>query len=181
MAKLLIGERGEQIAAHFNETTAHTEFNVLIRTVIIDRHKRKNMLSEIGKQYTHIVVLTEGVLPYLTQEQVAELAEDLLSEPNIKNWIADYISPVVYKYLKESKRAAKIKNAPFQFYPPDWFGFFSAKGWDVDTIQYLPEEGQKLGRSMPAPFIAKLIGPFLSKATKEKFMRTSGYMIMKRK
>jgi len=248
MAKILVGERGQQIADSLQETSTYTQFNVLIRTVIIDRYiqqlveqgvdcvvnlgagldtrpyrlnlpanlkwievdfpniiqlkedklssekpkcqlqrvsldlsdrdARKKLFSDIGKNSRKVAILTEGVLPYLTEEQVAMLAEDLLIEKNFTYWIADYISALVYKYLRSGKRAEKMKNAQFHFYPADWFGFFQTRGWDPKTIQYLPEEGKKLGRGMPVPSIMRFIGLFLSHETKTKYTRTSGYMIM---
>jgi methyltransferase (TIGR00027 family) len=251
LARLLVGERGQQIAQSLQETSAHTEYNVLIRTVIIDRYiqslttngvecvvnlgagldtrpyrldlprnlqwievdypqiitlkqeklasekpqcqlqrvaldlndrsRRKALLHDIGNRSGKTVILSEGVLPYLTEQQVETLAEDLLSENSFEYWIADYISPTVYKYLRDGKRAAKMKNAPFQFYPEDWIGFFGARGWSLKTIQYLPEEGLKLGRKVPAPLIARLFSPFFGEETKARFMRSSGYMILERR
>lgn len=250
-AKLLIGDRGQQIAESAKATSAHTEYNVLIRTVIIDRYiqslvngevdcvlnlgagmdtrpyrlnlpsqlkwievdypniitlkeeklasekpkcqlqrvaldlndraKRKSFFDEVSAQSKKILVLTEGVLPYLTDEQVGTLAEDLWAETNFEYWIADYISPTVIKYLRKGKHAKTLKNAPLQFYPQDWFGFFRSRGWNPEITQYLPEEGLKLGRKSPVPLIAKLLSPFFSKELKTQFMRSYGYMLLKRK
>jgi O-methyltransferase involved in polyketide biosynthesis len=127
------------------------------------------------------VILTEGVLPYLTPEQVAELAQDLHEQTSFTHWIADYIAPIVYKYLQSPKRAAKMKNAPFLFMPPDWLGFFESRGWHPATLEYLPEEGYKLGRQVPAPWFMKFVVPFLKDKTKRQFLHSSGYMIMERK
>ena len=38
----------------------------------------------------------------------------------------------------------KMRNAPFQFLPEDWFGFFSAHGWRCKELRYLPEEAERL-------------------------------------
>lgn len=250
LAKKLIGERGKQIAEHMSQSSAHTQYNVLIRTVIIDRfiqrliaqgadcilnlgagldtrpyrlelpatldwievdyphmvqlkdqtlsgerphcrlrrvsmdlsdrQARQALFSEVGGDHSKVVILTEGVLPYLTQEQVATLAEDLLAQLSFRHWIADYISPAVYKYLRTPKRMKTMKNAPFRFYPEDWLGFFDSRGWHPDVIEYLPEEGKKLGRRMPTPLVARLLTPFFNEKTRTQFMRMSGYMIMSR-
>lgn len=250
LAKLLVGDRGARIAQELKATSAQTEYNVLIRTVIIDRYlqtlveqgvdcvlnlgagldtrpyrlnlparlrwievdyphmialkngrlshekprcelrrmpmdlndraARRNFLRDLGSSAGKIAVLTEGVLPYLTEEQVDSLAEDLRAEASIAYWIADYISPAIYKYIKSPARARKMRNAPFQFLPTDWLGFFRSRHWEPKTIQYLPEEGLKLGRRMPVPWLARLLGPFFSSRTKEQFRRSSGYMIMER-
>lgn len=250
LAKKLVGERGEIIDKAMGSSSTRAEYNVLIRTVIIDRfiqalldrgvdcvinmgagldtrpyrlklpknlkwievdypniidlknqklaqdtpscdlsrvaldlndrESRKRFLAGVNGKYQKIAVLTEGVLPYLTEDQVTSLAEDLTAQNQIQFWIVDYISPLIYKYLKTPKRTQQMKNAPFHFTPPDWFGFFKDRKWEPKTIEYLPEEGVKLGRRMPMPLVAKIVGPFLSAETKKKFLQSSGYMIMER-
>jgi methyltransferase (TIGR00027 family) len=145
---------------------------------LADRALRKFFLKQINTESKNILVLTEGVLPYLTPDQVSELAEDLFEQANIHYWIADHISPMVYKYLQNQKRTQQMKNAPFLFFPPDWFGFFESRNWKPDRIEYIPELALKLGRKSPNPWWAKLIGFFAGAKMREQFMKSSGYMIM---
>ncbi|MGC3981625.1 MAG: SAM-dependent methyltransferase [Steroidobacteraceae bacterium] len=251
LARQLVDERAERIAASMKATAAQTRHNVLIRTVIIDRYiqklvtqsgvdlvvnlgagldtrpyrlqlptslrwvevdyphliqfkqqrlaqerpgvllervqldladraQRQQLFRSLSSSAAKVVILTEGVLPYLTQDQVAELAEDLHACRNFQYWIADYISPAVYKYLQTPARMRALKNAPFKFYPADWFGFFKTRGWSRDTVEYIGEESLKLRRSLPVPWWSYLFAPFMSKATKQGFLRASGYMILGR-
>jgi methyltransferase (TIGR00027 family) len=136
-----------------------------------DDHKRRGFLS--GLDGRGILVLTEGVIPYLSEEQVRALGTDLLANPKIKYWIADYISPQIYKYLKSPARMEKMKNAPFRFFPADWIGFFENLGWKPKKIQYNGETGRRLGRPMPLPFLGRVFALFFP-------VRPSGYILFER-
>jgi hypothetical protein len=90
-----------------------------------------------------VLVLTEGVVPYLTETDVTGLAGDLRREEKTRYWITDYFSPQAIR-SGDKLRAKFMRNAPFQFKPADWFGFFGALGWR-------PAEGAlRLGRRREA-------------------------------
>lgn len=148
---------------------------------LADDEKRKKFLAEAASQSKKILVLTEGVIPYLTQDQVSNLAQDLLAQPSIAYWITEYFDPQVYRYLKDRVRTQKMKNAPFQFYPPDWNGFFEQRGWTPKAIKYSSEVAEKYGRQVPMPWFAVIFRIFAGKAFKEKTGKLMGYMIFKRK
>ncbi len=46
---------------------------------------------------------------------------------------------------------SQFRAAPFRFDPPDWEGFFRDAGWNVATMRYAGEEGERRGRPMPMP------------------------------
>jgi len=115
-----------------------------------NRGARIQLFSEISSKSGKILVLTEGVIPYLTNEQVGQLADDIRSQSGFRFWIVDYFSAQVLKIMKKP-RLKQMKNAPFQFDPGDWFGFFSKHGWQSREIRYLSEESEKLGRRVPMP------------------------------
>ncbi|HEX5438292.1 MAG TPA: hypothetical protein VFW98_14145, partial [Gemmatimonadaceae bacterium] len=101
------------------------------------------------------LVLTEGVIPYLTTEDVAALANDLASRPAVRNWVVDYFSPDTYKYRKHVA-IKQLKHAPFRFWPADFSGFFAEHGWKAAEARYLVDEGERLGRPMRLPFFLTL-------------------------
>lgn len=144
---------------------------------LADRPRRRELFSRIGANAKKVLVLTEGVLPYLTLEQVSELAHDLREVSCFKQWVGEYLAPETYKYINSPRRLRELKNAPFKFLPADWFGFFRANGWREDEIFYLPIEAAKLGRRQPMPWYAKLITPLLPKAVKDSFGRMSAYVV----
>jgi methyltransferase (TIGR00027 family) len=144
---------------------------------LADDRQRQELFAKLNGLCKRAVVLTEGVLPYLTEDQVARLAKDLHAQPHFEFWIAEYFSSAIYRYLKNPKRMQRMKNAPFQFFPTDWFGFFKLQGWAPLETKYLVEESIKLGRAMPFPWWAKLIIPLLPAKKRSEHQRESGYVI----
>jgi methyltransferase (TIGR00027 family) len=154
-----------------------------LETIALDlsnRVLRQSFFEELAQKHPKIAVLTEGVLPYLTEEQVSELSEDLIRHSSFKYWICEYISEKSYRYLKDPKRMDALKNAPFQFYPEDWMRFFGERGWHLEQSQFYTEISEKLGRPTPMPKIFKLFEFVMGKKWAAPFKRMSGFLIWKR-
>ncbi|HWU44360.1 MAG TPA: SAM-dependent methyltransferase [Bdellovibrio sp.] len=167
-----------------NERLKNENPRCRLRRVTLDlanEKERTAFLSEVNQSSKKILVLTEGVIPYLTQDQVRSLAEALRAQSNIHYWITEYFSPEVYKYLKRSLRTQKMKNAPFQFYPDDWTGFFEKSGWSPREIRYSGEIAKAAAREVPMPWYAALFMLFASKAIKERLGKMTGYMIFEKR
>jgi methyltransferase (TIGR00027 family) len=251
LAKVLMGERAQQIAESMPKTAAHTQQNVLMRTLIIDRFIQKLIHEEqidtlinlgagldtrpyrlelpkdfrwIEIDYANLmelkndklsghsptcqlerhaldlsdqklrqalfvklageskktVILTEGVLPYLTETEVSSLSDDLRLHANFAYWIADYVSPAVYKYLRNEKRMEKMKNTPFRFFPTDYLTFFQSHHWELEQMNFIQEEAEKHGRELPPPTWVTLLPAFVRDKMKKEFLQSSGYLILKR-
>lgn len=147
---------------------------------LADAEKRKEAFRTLVPNAKKVLVLTEGVIPYLSPEQVADLGRDLFAEERFAYWIAEYFHPKVYPYLKKATFTAKMRNAPFKFYPDDWFGFFKALGWKEKQTRYAGEIAIEFKRKPPMEWWVPLILPFLSKKVKEQFIRMSGHVIFER-
>lgn len=126
-----------------------------VRLDLTDVGARRRLFEGLGADAASTLVLTEGVVPYLTYDAVGALADDLhrLREPR---WIVDYFSPQVMRFRRRQRIARQMEAAPFQFAPPDWFGFFEGHGWRPLEMKYLVIEGQRLGRPVPLPTLLKL-------------------------
>jgi methyltransferase (TIGR00027 family) len=148
---------------------------------LTDREARRCFLADASTRAGKVLVLTEGVAPYLTEADVADLARDLRREEKISYWIIDYFSPQALRY-GEKLRAKFMRNAPFQFRPADWFGFFDGHGWRAREVRYIFEEGERLNRPVPLPwhvkFRLKLFAPFLSRERKEAMGRFAAYVCL---
>ena len=103
-----------------------------------DTAARRAFFRALGAK--KLLVLTEGVTPYLTNEQVAELASEL-RQMGAAFWIVDYFAPGAMKMRKRAGLTRHLRNAPFRFAPPDWFAFFEKAGWRCKEIRYILEEG----------------------------------------
>jgi methyltransferase (TIGR00027 family) len=145
--------------------------------------ERRAMFSNVNARAAKVLVLTEGVVPYLTNDHVASLADDLTALHRAGYWILDYFDPELFKYRRRALRN-KLQNAPFQFNPQDWFGFFAAHGWRLKEIRYLTEEGKRLQRpAQLGPLLRLLLTirkTFASNKKRQAFRRAAGYVLMER-
>lgn len=142
--------------------------------------ERRRLFSEIGASTKKALILTEGVIPYLTEAQVASLAEDLRAVSTFQYWIAEYFAPHLYQWFKNKKRVERMKNAPFVFFPPDWFAFFRTHGWTPRETRYLAEEGTRIGRKPPHPLWARLLLKISSPARTAAASRFSAYIVFEK-
>ncbi len=159
------------------------EPRVALERVKIDLTKeelRREFLSGINSRFKKILVLTEGVIPYLTEIEVAALAKDLRAQSHIRFWIGEQLSPEVVKMLKKF-RDKEMKNAPFQFDPPEWESFFAEQGWKQEEVRYFLQVARQLKRYPPIPLWMMLMFPviqlFSTAKQREKRMKQSAYAL----
>jgi len=150
-----------------------------------DDTARRALLAQLDTIGSRLCVLTEGVVPYLTNESVADLARDLSQQKNIIHWITDYFSPLFNKIsARGSIRRRLAQNAPFRFDPgpnlEDWPIFFAQNGWTIDDMRFSGEEGLKIGRRLPVNWLGRLLMPFASEAKIRPYRRMNGYARLKK-
>jgi methyltransferase (TIGR00027 family) len=150
---------------------------------LADNTARRAFLDAMASRGRRILVLTEGVIPYLTNSQAGALARDLRTMSGVEGWIIDYISPMSHRFRDKRGVSQHMKQAPFQFRPDDWFGFFEVRGWKKVDIRYLAEEGKRLGRRVGLPPVTRLMititRPFMSRQRREGFRKFAGYALMR--
>jgi methyltransferase (TIGR00027 family) len=155
-----------------------------VRLDLADVPARRQLLTEIAGEAHKVLVLTEGVIPYLSAEEVASLAGDLRQERTFVYWIIDYLSPEARRYRKRVEKKMNMENAPFRFDPIDYFGFFVAHGWNVKDVRYIPEEAQKLNRAPEIPVLLRWkmrFGRiFAAGRLKESFLKSVAYALLER-
>jgi methyltransferase (TIGR00027 family) len=144
-----------------------------------DATARRAFLRALGAK--KLLVLTEGVTPYLTNEQVAELAAEL-REMGAAFWIVDYFAPGAMKMRKRAGLTRHLLNAPFRFDPPDWFAFFEKAGWRCKEMRYVLKEAERLKRRPQASLFLissfVLRGLFMTKEQRAAARRFLGYALM---
>jgi methyltransferase (TIGR00027 family) len=145
---------------------------------LLDDAVRTGFLGSVLPDAKKVLVLTEGVVPYLTEEQVAKLAAELRSQPRFAFWLAEYLSPQTYRYLKRQPRMQIMANAPFRFFPADWTGFFVEHGWKPVEYRYAGPVAERFGRKPPMPLIGRIIMMLMSRKRLERMKKMSGFMLM---
>ncbi len=143
------------------------------------RPERQKILARLSRESRRALILTEGVIPYLDEEQVASLADDLREHPAFAFWIAEYTAPTLYRFFRHPRRMKEMRNAPLKFYPPDWFGFFRTHGWEKSEVRFMWEELAKLNRAMPVPWWVHLLKLFMSKKVADQARRQFGYVVFR--
>jgi len=148
---------------------------------LTNRVARKAFLAGVNAEAGKILVLTEGVTPYLTDVDVGALADDLRRTEKVRFWITDYFSPEAIKFGARLRRRF-MRNAPFQFTPKDWFGFFAEHGWKASEVRYISEEADRLGRPIPLPLWLRLgvkaASLFTSRTRRGRMRRFAAYVLL---
>jgi methyltransferase (TIGR00027 family) len=117
---------------------------------LADRAARKPLFDRIAAEAKNAVVLTEGLVIYLTREGVAELAEDLAAIPAMHHWIVDVVSPGLRTMLqKQIGKELDAANAPLLFSPTEGAGFFEPHGWRAAEVQSVLHAAAQLKRLKP--------------------------------
>jgi len=173
----------DRMISHKSQILAGEKPRCTLERVSLDlssREERKELFARINSESKKVLVITEGVIPYLTENQVAELATDLHAQPHFQSWIGEYFSPQIYRYLDNKKRRQTMRHAPFQFFPKEWFPFFARYGWVPAKVEYLAEVSAQLGRKIPGPWWA-FIFRFLGEKIRKKAIRSyTGYVIFEK-
>lgn len=128
-----------------------------VRIDLADVAERQKLLHRVDASSQGILVLTEGVIPYLANDEAASLAGALRSMRRARLWIVDYLSPAAVAFRRRRGVRRSMQNAPFKFAPGDWFAFFDQRGWHVKEIHYYPEEAARYARPMPLPLVARVL------------------------
>jgi methyltransferase (TIGR00027 family) len=152
-----------------------------VKLDLADLTARRALFADLGASSNRILILTEGVLPYLTTDAVAALAEDLKTIRGV-SWIVDYFSPETMRYRKLIGVSRQMRAAPFHFEPGDWFAFFAQHGWRVAEMRYLADEAVRRGRRMPLPLFVRLVVKtrrLLSRGKGDGLQRSAGYALLK--
>jgi methyltransferase (TIGR00027 family) len=120
---------------------------------LTNRALRRKLFDDVSRGASKLLVITECVIPYLTEADVAELADDLRSLEKTCDWIVDCLP---YQLLLHDRAPKPL----FQFRPSDWFGFFNAHGWRVKETSYLSEAAKRLGRPFPRSTLQRITRAF---------------------
>lgn len=167
-----------------NERLADEQASCALERVkldLTDRAARQKFFTEVNAQAGGLLVLTEGVTPYLTGNDVGALADDLRRLDKLRGWIIDYFSPKALNYGRKL-RTRFMQAAPFLFEPTDWFAFFEEHGWRAEETRYLGDEAEQLHRPPPLPLLMrvwlKLVGLFMSRERRREMTRQVAYVLL---
>ena len=148
---------------------------------LTDTGERHALFVRLGESARAALVISEGLLVYLTPEQVAGLATELHEQTSFRWWLIDLGSPALLKMMAQTwGKAVAAGNAPFRFAPPEGTAFFQPYGWREAEYRSMWEESRRLKRTMRFAWLWNLVGKLATKARREQFRRFSGIVLLER-
>ncbi len=118
-----------------------------VRLDLADVEARRALFDALASRAKKALIISEGLLIYLSSEQVAELAQDLARPPAFQLWLFDIASPGLLKMLQQRGSADfTTGSVPLKFAPEDGPQFFSQYGWVPVEVRSTLKTAAKLRR-----------------------------------
>jgi methyltransferase (TIGR00027 family) len=139
---------------------------------------RKELFKQLGNKTKSALIITEGVIGYLTNQQAAKLSEDLFSIPSFHYWIQDYSRGKLRKNRgTKALQKKKLQNVPLQFHVEEPLRFFSRQGWRISENLLILDEADKIGKKLPLFFPWNLLLVLFPKLIRKIGNKTYGYVM----
>jgi methyltransferase (TIGR00027 family) len=121
-----------------------------IKLDLTDLQLRHQLFTEINAAHQSVLVITEGLLAYLTEQQVATLAKDLQQQTQLRWWLFDLASPFLLQQSRQHREQQIFDQyfadgqPTFLFAPEAGTQFFQPYGWQVREFRSIWSESQHL-------------------------------------
>jgi methyltransferase (TIGR00027 family) len=167
-----------EMLAYKEQKLAHAQPVCVLTRIGLDlknRDARKTLFVKVSQESKQVLVITEGLLVYLTAEQAVELATDVAMPTNFHWWLISLSSPYLLKKRKES-----VKNEAMNFAPEEGGKFFLGYGWTVAEARFTLVEARRLKRTMPVPWFIRLLRWLTFQERREMARQQGGYILLER-
>ncbi|MBO1070817.1 MAG: class I SAM-dependent methyltransferase [Dolichospermum sp. DEX189] len=149
----------------------------LVKLDLTDVASRKTLFSRINSEAKRVLVISEGLLAYLTAAQVASLATDLKTQSNFHWWMFELTSPLgLIHHQKQYDKYLTAVNAKMQFAPQEGTELFLRYGWKVTEQHPIYKEAHRFNRSVKLAWflwLLRLLGSLSS-----KYRKNSGNIVL---
>jgi methyltransferase (TIGR00027 family) len=121
--------------------------------------QRQAFCRRVSETSQNALIITEGLLVYMSPEQVAALAGDFSRWPQFRYWVSDLVSPNAFHLAREtvafapdsdavtqSAGANQTQHIAMHFAPETGADFFREFGWETAICRWSVEEGRRLER-----------------------------------
>ena len=125
-----------------------------VRLDLSDVDGRRALFERLGRNAKRVLVLTEGLLVYLTRDEVSSLGRDLAAQSTFRDWAIDLCSPGLLKMLQKNLGALSEAGSPLKFGPEEGPEFFNASGWKAVEVYSMLKTAAKIKR---LPFFLRLM------------------------
>jgi methyltransferase (TIGR00027 family) len=114
------------------------------RVDLADASARDGFLRRATEGARDVLVITEGLLPYLADDDVRALGRALHARGEIRWWILDLMAPAIARMLE---RGMQLGSAPMRFAPAEGVAFVEALGWRARDIRSMLHEAVRYRRA----------------------------------
>ncbi len=148
---------------------------------LTDAGARRELLARVGRESKRALVLTEGLLVYLSDDDVGALAADLHASPAFGWWIIDIVAPQLLRRLNRRWGASLAAGrAELRFAPAEGTRWFEKWGWREAEYRSTFEEARRLKREMRGAWIWRLVSKLMPPAKWEEVRRMGGVALLER-
>jgi methyltransferase (TIGR00027 family) len=152
-----------------------------VKLDLSDVPARRAFFDRLDSSGKPTLIITEGLLIYLTPEAVSSLCDDLLARKTFRYWLIDFASPLLLQMLaKRWGPSLKAGNSEFKFAPADGAGFFLSRGWTMAEERIPADEARRLKREMPYAWAWRIMGMLMPAKKREQYRRLSGFALLGR-
>lgn len=117
------------------------------RLDLADVPQRQKLFAWLASRSQRTLISCEGLLIYLSAEEVGALASDLHANASFQHWIVDMASPGLLKMLQQKMgKEVTAAGAPYKFGPPEGPPFFRPFGWEPADVQSMLKNAARLKR-----------------------------------
>lgn len=151
----------------------------LIKLDLTDLVARRALFERLNAETEQVLVMTEGLIIYLTTEQARELASDLHAQPHFRWWLTECVDAIGMRYLQRfwSKRLA-ASNILLPFEVEDCTAFYQQQGWKMAEFRSSLEESHRFKREMPYGWFVRLMMRMAPPERREAYRKMTGYALL---
>ena len=108
---------------------------------------RSDLFARLNRDATRALVLSEGLLVYLPEGEVINMASDLNAQTHFEYWLMDLMSPTSLRMMSDHVgQRFDAACAPLCFAPKDGGDFFRPYGWEPIERRLAFAEMRRLDR-----------------------------------
>jgi methyltransferase (TIGR00027 family) len=108
---------------------------------------RRGVFNDLGRATKRAIIISEGLIVYLTADEVCSLARDLAAPQSFQRWATDLVSPGLLKMLQKQLGTPLAQaGSPLKFAPEQGPAFFEDCGWKPLEVRSMLQTAAKLNR-----------------------------------
>jgi methyltransferase (TIGR00027 family) len=141
--------------------------------------ERTSVFQKLNAETNKALIITEGVVAYLTSEQAEKLSASLHASPNFHLWIMDYSQGKFRKNSFSKSLKKKLVHAPLQFNEKNPIQFFNRHGWKLAENIFMLDEADRINRKAPLKFPFTILMRLFPEMIRSIGNKTYGYAMFR--